>query len=254
MAKMELKKPKFTVITVCKNAEKTIRRAMQSVLSQTYKPLEYIIVDGLSSDGTMKIVEEQRDQVARIFHEKDNGIYDAMNKGIDHGSGDYYLFLNADDYLFNETALERVYRKISGTNSLADIFFGQVLIFDEVSGKSNVWQAAEATPFSMFRSALPHPATVYSGGAFARNGLFDLNFPIAADYEWAVRAIMRNHLRFQRIDTLISVFSKGGLSTKPETHQQIMDEKKRIRHRHYSSKQRLYYNARWRTRKTLGLG
>lgn len=89
---------KITIITVCYNSEATIRDTIQSVLSQSYSNIEYIVVDGASKDGTMGIVNEYRDRIARIVSEPDMGIYDAMNKGISMAAGDVIGILNSDDY------------------------------------------------------------------------------------------------------------------------------------------------------------
>ncbi len=244
----------FSIITVCYNSQLTIERTIQSVLDQTYTDIEYIIIDGKSADNTLSVINPYKDKVARIISEKDNGLYDAMNKGIVRASGDYILFLNADDYLFNETSITRAAAIIREDERSADVYYGNVLIFDETSGRANIWQAAKVSRFSLFRSAIPHPATFYSKEAFAKNGLFDLNYPIAADYEWMVRALLRNGLQFKRIDTLIAVFAKGGISTKPGLSKRIKAEKKQIVQEHYPAQERFYWRLRWRLRKTLGIG
>lgn len=245
---------KFSFITVCYNSKLTIERTIQSVLRQTDADIEHIIVDGQSSDGTMDIIQKYREHISHIISEKDNGLYDAMNKGIARASGDFILFLNADDYLFNETSISWAAALIEEDHRRADVYYGKVLIFDEVSGRANIWQAAKVSRFSLFRSAIPHPATFYSKEAFAKNGLFDLNYPIAADYEWTVRALLRNGLQFKRIDTLVAVFTKGGISTQPGLSKRIKAEKKQIAQAHYPALERFYWRLRWRLSKTLGIG
>src|SRR3989338_1857456 len=99
---------KFSVITVCFNAAQTIERAMRSVCSQTYPHIEYIIVDWASTDKTLEIVDKYAGRVNKLISEKDNGIYDAMNKGIKTSTGDILYFLNADDYFCDDNVLEDI--------------------------------------------------------------------------------------------------------------------------------------------------
>ena len=99
---------KISVITVCYNSENTIERTIKSVLSQTYQDIEYIIVDGLSTDKTLEIVNKYKDKIAKIISEKDTGLYDAMNKGIDNASGEYLMFLNSDDCFI----IMKLYKKL----------------------------------------------------------------------------------------------------------------------------------------------
>ncbi|MCB0749749.1 MAG: glycosyltransferase, partial [Ignavibacteriae bacterium] len=98
--------PKISIITVCKNSESTILKCIKSVLNQSYNNLEYIILDGVSSDKTISIITGFRDKISKIISEPDCGIYDAMNKGVQASSGDYILFLNADDFLISENTID----------------------------------------------------------------------------------------------------------------------------------------------------
>jgi glycosyltransferase involved in cell wall biosynthesis len=99
---------KFSIITVCKDSEKTIENTILSVINQTYKNFEYIIIDGLSTDNTLNIIEKYRDKISQVISEPDNGLYDAMNKGIKLATGDYLFFLNSDDQFLHDNILELV--------------------------------------------------------------------------------------------------------------------------------------------------
>jgi glycosyltransferase involved in cell wall biosynthesis len=123
---------KFSIITVCKNSEKTIEKTIKSVIEQTYKNIEYIIIDGKSTDNTAGIIKKYINKISHYINEEDNGIYDAMNKGVNLAKGDYISFLNADDRLFDELSIERVCKQIKNDNSKAiDVFYGAVLILDQ---------------------------------------------------------------------------------------------------------------------------
>ena len=116
---------KFTVITVCYNASATIRETIASVLGQTYPELEYIVVDGKSTDGTVEVLESIGDARMTFISEKDTGIYNAMNKGLNMASGDYLIFLGADDTFFDQGVLERVAAKLTGHS---DVVYGDVML------------------------------------------------------------------------------------------------------------------------------
>ena len=117
---------KVSVITVCYNAEQHIEQAIQSVFSQTYKNIEYLIIDGKSTDGTLSIVNKYRARIDKIISEKDNGIYDAMNKGIQNASGDVMFFLNSDDRFYNYSIVETFVNKFSQDDKIG-IVYGKVM-------------------------------------------------------------------------------------------------------------------------------
>ena len=112
--------PKFSIITVTYNAEAVLEDTIQSVISQTYHHVEYILVDGASKDGTLSIIDRYRDRITRIVSEPDKGLYDAMNKGIRLATGDYLCFLNAGDSFHEDDTLQQMVRSISG-NELPDV-------------------------------------------------------------------------------------------------------------------------------------
>ena len=120
--------PKVSIITVCFNSAKTIRDTIESVLSQDYPNIEYIVIDGGSSDQTLEIVKEYSDRIAIIVSEKDRGIYDAMNKGIALASGEIVGMLNSDDVYINENAVSELMRKMKDANS--DSVFADLVIVD----------------------------------------------------------------------------------------------------------------------------
>lgn len=121
--------PKFSVITVTYNAEKVLEDTIQSVISQTYHHVEYIIVDGASKDGTMAIVDQYRDRINQVISEPDKGLYDAMNKGIALATGDYLCFLNAGDSFHEDDTLQKMVHSIN-INELPDVLYGQTALVD----------------------------------------------------------------------------------------------------------------------------
>ena len=241
---------KISIITICKNSESTLPKCLASVLNQTYSNLEYVIVDGASTDGTMQIVNKFKNGISKIISEPDQGIYDAMNKGVLASTGDFILFLNADDHLISESAIDTLVQSIKKESKLnADIFYGKVLIYNKDNGTGNIWKAAKVSKFSLFRGSIPHPATIYTKGSFNKCGLFDTSYVIAGDYEWVVRAYLNNNLIFLPQNIIVSVFNKGGISTNKKYDILLKEEKNKIRNTYYNYWERKYYNFRWILRK-----
>lgn len=122
--------PKFSIITVTYNAEKVLEDTIQSIVTQSYKNVEYIIVDGGSTDGTLTIVNKYKEHIHTIVSEPDKGLYDAMNKGIKLATGDYLCFLNAGDGLHEDDTLLRIVHSLTGT-ILPDVIYGETDIVDD---------------------------------------------------------------------------------------------------------------------------
>ena len=244
---------KISIVTVCYNSEATIERTIRSVLEQSYDNIEYVIVDGMSTDGTIDIIDKYSDDIDVFIREKDEGVYDAMNKGLDGSSGDYILFLNADDRLFYENTISEAAGLITANESNPDVFLGDVVIHDQGKRKSSIWKSKKVTPYSLFRGSVPHPAAFYSRSAFSKNGMFDKSFRIAGDYEWFVRGTVNGSISFSRMNLLVSIFFKGGISTNPEFTRILQEEKNKIKMTHYSKMERIFYNFRYRIKKIIGI-
>lgn len=240
---MEIK-PKISVITVSKNAGSTIEKTILSVISQTYDNLEYIVIDGDSQDDTLSILNKYENKITKIISEPDNGIYNAMNKGVANSSGNLIIFLNSNDSFFSLDVIEKISNKINKLNNV-DIFYGNVLIEDIINNKSNIWKATPISKFSLFRGAIPHPATIYRKKAFEICGNFDESFKIAGDYEWTIRAFLKFGLNFYYLNETITVFNKGGISTSDNYALMQKKEKNIIRNRYYTPFETKYFNLIW---------
>jgi glycosyltransferase involved in cell wall biosynthesis len=122
-------KPFISVITVCLNAERYIEKTICSIINQTYKNIEYIIIDGKSTDQTLQIIGKYRDRIAHVISETDSGIADAMNKGIKLAKGDYVIFIHADDYLVSSSCVEEAVNSFSNADDVVtcSILFGEKL-------------------------------------------------------------------------------------------------------------------------------
>jgi glycosyltransferase involved in cell wall biosynthesis len=245
---------RFSIITICKNAEDAIGRTMNSVLSQSYQPIQYIVIDGASSDKTCEIVRRYENRISCFVSEKDHGVYEAMNKGIGFAEGDLLLFLNAGDVLFNTEVLSHVNAVAKDSRFKdVDVFHGKLVMYYEKTGDGYLWESGPYGRFAAYRGSLPHPATFYTKNAFEKNGVFDQSYKISGDYEWVVRGVMKNQLKFQYMELVSAVFYQGGLSSSPEFSQDQRKEIKRLIARHYSPLQRASFLLLNRTRKILGL-
>lgn len=199
---------KFSIITVCYNSVKTIEQTIQSVLRQDYDELEYIIVDGGSTDGTTAVIEQYRKKISVYISEPDRGLYDAMNKGINRASGDVVAFLNSDDW-YERGTLEKV-REYFNRNEV-DIVSGNMYMWtDRVCSRYGVDRKNRENVF--FESIYPQPALFVKRELYLRFGGFDLSYKVAADTKWIMNAYV-NGAEILCVDDCFTYFRYGGIST-----------------------------------------
>ncbi|WP_234367241.1 glycosyltransferase family 2 protein [Francisella philomiragia] len=180
---------KFTVITVCYNSEKTIQRTLQSIKDQTYKNIEYIIIDGGSTDKTLEIISNYKDIIDILISELDNGIYDAMNKGIRLATGNYIGFLNSDDYYADNIFEE--YNKALIKKSYDFIYSDSVFFNDKQSWISKGIDFGTKKFFKHLNNYQPfcHQTLYIKRDVYNYLGFFDDDFRIAADYDFFLRLV-----------------------------------------------------------------
>jgi glycosyltransferase len=204
---------KISVITVVLNRADTIRTTIESVINQSYDNIEYIIIDGGSTDGTMDIVHSYKDKIDVIISEKDNGIYDAMNKGLSFASGDIVGFLNADDHYANSLVLEKVAEKFKGNN--IDAVFGDTVFVDEKNKVIRYWKVGK---FKRFKIKLgwmpPHTTFFVKRNIFHQCGGFDSSYSISGDYELAVRLLWKFNIAVSYIPEVLVNCRLGGATNK----------------------------------------
>lgn len=206
---------KVSVITVCYNSEATIRDTIESVLAQSYADIEYIIVDGASSDRTMAIVDEYKDHIAMVCSEPDKGIYYAMNKGIKLATGDVVGILNSDDFYQNDDVVQDVVCQFDACLA-ADIVFGDVVFVAPGNLEKIIryYRSDHFRPWKLRFGWMPaHPATFIKKRAYDLVGFYSLNYKISSDYEIFVRLLLVHKLSFSRIDKVLVRMRTGGAST-----------------------------------------
>lgn len=222
--------PKFSVITVCYNAEATLEDTIQSVISQTYHHVEYIIVDGASKDRTMDIVNRYRERISVVVSEPDKGLYDAMNKGIRLATGDYLCFLNAGDSFHEDDTLQQMVHSIHGT-LLPDVLYGETELVDHEGHflRMRRLQAPEHLTWKSFRQGM----LVCHQAFFARRDLvmpYDLRYRFSADFDWCIKIMKQSKVLHNTHLTLIDYLSEG-MTTR--NHKASLKERFRIMARHY---------------------
>lgn len=205
---------KISIITVCYNSEKTITDTLESVRKQKNVDVEHILIDGGSSDSTLQIIK-QYSHVSKLISEPDNGIYDAMNKGIKLATGDIVGTLNADDFYASEDVLQTV--KESFSNKEVDACYAD-LVYVKEKNINQVVRFWKSNPYKqgLFKSGwMPaHPTFFARSSVYAKYGLFDLSYKIAADVELLFRFIERNKIKTLYIPKLFVKMRLGGTTNK----------------------------------------
>jgi len=203
-----LKSPLISIITITLNAEKYLEQTIQSVLNQTYKNIEYIVVDGGSTDRSLGIISKYKKQLDHFISEKDKGIADAMNKGVALTTGEYVIFLHADDYFVNDNILKVVVDKMDKTADIVacSIQYGEQLSICEPRG---------FTFWFNFKQGIYHQGIVCRRDLIEKLNGFDMQFSIAMDYDFFVRAY---HLRAKlvKVPAILAVMRESGISSRQD--------------------------------------
>lgn len=208
--------PKITVITINLNNKDGLKKTLKSISYQTYINFEYIVVDGNSNDGSLKVIEHNNSTIDKCIVEKDSGIYDAMNKGISASTGDYLLFINSGDWLVSHNTLEQL-SKYALDNT--DIIYGDIILHDAETQSTKTTNYPEELSFQYFRyRTLPHQATLIKRELFNEIGLYDTNMKIISDWAFFCLAICKYQKKYKKIPLLVCNFPTDGIgSTQIET-------------------------------------
>lgn len=204
---------KITIITVVFNGAKTIKNTIESVLSQTYKNIEFIVIDGNSSDNTMEILNNYKDKIDILVSEPDKGLYDAINKGIGLATGDVIGLLHSDDFYTDNAVLQRVVSKFQ--ESGADTLFADLLYIkdDNLNMVLRYYSAKNFTPKKLTYGLMPpHPTFFVKKSIYDKYGPYRLDFKIASDYEMFFRLLYKNKVSYSYINFPIVKMRVGGLS------------------------------------------
>ncbi|NQW43258.1 MAG: glycosyltransferase [Bacteroidetes bacterium] len=210
-----MNKPKFSIITICYNAEKTIADTIKSVVEQNYPNIEYIIIDGGSKDLTLKAIEPYKYKIATLVSEPDKGLYDALNKGLKLATGDIIGLLHADDFYADNNVLAYI-ESLFEDNKTMECISSSVNIY-----KNNIfnkqYRLYKATRFKLWQFRLgmqpPHPGFFFKKEVLQKVGLFNTNFKISGDFDWLLRTIKVNKAKVMYTPFISVSMRHGGVSS-----------------------------------------
>jgi glycosyltransferase involved in cell wall biosynthesis len=210
---------KISIVTINKNNANGLLKTVESVCMQTYADIQYIVIDGASTDQSLKVIEPFQNQISYMVSELDSGIYEAMNKGLQHADGNYVLFLNSGDVLCDNAVIANAASYLSGY----DLIYGNMIL----SNKRDVIrkQPDKLSLRHLLRDTIWHPTTFYRTVLIKECQGYNTKLKIAADYDLLLRLVFINHAAIRHIDLAVAVFDVSGLSSLPQSKSLLMNER-----------------------------
>ena len=200
---------KISIITICFNSEKSIFQTFQSVKNQSFNNYEYVLIDGGSIDGTLTIAKNQ-DHISKLVSEPDNGIYDAINKGIKNSTGEIIGFLNSDDTFNDENSLQHI---VDAFDENTDCVFGDLVYTDKNEKVKRVWKGSAFKKGAFKKGWMPaHPTFYCRRSVYEKLGLYDDSFKIAGDFELMLRFLENHNITSKYIPHTLVNMKVGGAS------------------------------------------
>ena len=203
---------KISLITVCYNSEKTIEKTIQSVINQNYENIEYIVIDGLSTDNTLEIIKKYSSYVSVLISEPDEGLYHAINKGIDISTGEIIGILNSDDVFFNNQILDKISIFFQKSPKI-DLIFGDVILINNNNTTIRYYSSNYWKNIKFFFGFMPaHPTFYCKRNLFFKYGKYNTNYKIAADFELLFRFMYKYKLKYEYLNFIFVKMLTGGKS------------------------------------------
>lgn len=200
---------KLSIITINFNNRDGLRKTIESVVNQTWRDFEYIIIDGGSTDGSVEVIKEYADRIDYWVSEPDKGIYHAMNKGIDHAKGEYCLFMNSGDCIYQSTTLEEVYPQLDGT----DIICGTTITDQGVT-----WDAPALINFRyLYETTVNHQSTFIHSKVMKRHK-YDTSYKIVSDWKFLLECLIIQNGSYKAIKSSIALYDTSGISSINANH------------------------------------
>lgn len=219
--------PKLSVITIVYNNAAAIERTMLSVLNQSYKNIEYVVIDGASTDGTLAIIKKYENRLAKLISEKDKGIYDAMNKGLAQATGDYVLFMNSGDEIYELDTVEKVFK----TAPNADIYYGETEMYDE--NWNSLGQRRHQAPETFTWRSFKYGMSISHQAIYIKRSLtepYNLTYKYSADIDWIIK-IAKKASNIVNTHLYVAKYLVGGMSK--QKHRESLKERFKIFSHYY---------------------
>ena len=220
---------KISIITTCYNREKTIAQAIESVLAQDYPNIEYIVVDGKSTDHSLEVIRSYGSRISKIISERDSGMYEAINKGIKAATGEIVGLLHSDDFLIHNHIITEIVERFKETS--ADIVYGDGLFVDAHQTDKVIrdWRSGNYRRWKVRLGWLPlHPTVYMKRSAIEQYGLYNENYKIAADSDFLVRYLYKADLQVEYLGKYVLRMRMGGLSTDSQKRKAMWNEDVRM--------------------------
>jgi len=225
--------PKVSVITVCYNSEEFIENSIISVLEQTHKNIEYIIIDGNSTDNTVAIINKYKDKINYFLSEPDKGMYEAMNKGIKASSGEILYFLNSDDIFHDKYVVANSVRLFQENPNL-ELIYGAVIDVNPDTKASHLRAYGDITKSFFIKNAICQQAIFYKRSLFEKVGPFNEKYKIVGDYELMLRAFYKYNIKGKYVPLVIAIFREGGMSWSEKHLERHAKERKEVLFQYFS--------------------
>ncbi|MET4081155.1 glycosyltransferase involved in cell wall biosynthesis [Pedobacter sp. UYP30] len=219
--------PKLSVITIIYNNVRDIERTIKSVVNQSFKGIEYIIIDGGSTDGTMEVVSIYKAALSKIVSEPDGGIYFAMNKGLELATGDYVLFMNSGDEIYEPQTVERVFASAPD----ADIYYGETEMYND--DWQSLGRRRHKVPEKFTWRSFKYGMSISHQAIYLRKAIiepFDVSYKYSADIDWILKAAKKAKT-IAKVDGYVAKYLVGGVSKKK--HRESLMERYQIFKKYY---------------------
>jgi glycosyltransferase involved in cell wall biosynthesis len=229
----------ISVITINLNNLEGLKKTISSVLRQDYINIEYLVIDGGSIDGSVEYIQSNGNKFDYWISEKDDGIYDAMNKGIVRAKGEYLLFLNSGDYFYDSKCLSN----LIGSEITEDIVYGKMGMYLNDSLITKEYPAKLNLEYFQY-DTIPHQSTLIKRNLFKKFGYYNTRFKIVSDWAFFVDSIIKGKAKYRYVDELISVFDLNGISSQPSSSMIIRNEiNQHLKEKYWGVL--IYFKLRW---------
>lgn len=231
--------PFFSIITINLNNKTGLQATIKSVVRQTCKDFEYLIIDGGSIDGSLGLIKENEYLVNFLVSEKDSGIYDAMNKGIAKATGKYLMFLNSGDFFYDDLVLE----KVKASLPIEDVVYGDVMLMKNQSKLRVKTYPDKLSDYYLLTDNVAHQSQFIASSLFKRIGIYNTEYKVVSDYDFFIRAYCKYQISYRHLNFVITAYNLDGFSAKPESVALINKERHQIQKKYMPSFLVLIYHV-----------